>query len=427
MASEQSLYIRGGRRLCGEAEVQGSKNATLPMLAASLLAVEGETVLKRVPPVRDVLVALEVLRKLGARVDYQAADEVAVIDATSVDTVRLPEELTARFRAALLFVGPLLARFRRAWIQEVGGCAIGARPVDYHYRGFARLGARVVGIGGQGVDQGIEVSADDLRGAFMYCDLPSHTGTENLIMAACLAQGESTIENAASDPEIADFVELLTRMGAQIEGAGTRTVRITGVERLRGAEHTVMHDRLDAGLLLMAAGITGGELALRGVHPEHLRIFETKLQQMGLDIDHQDEWTRVTAPAQLSPINVVTTYYPGFPTDLQPSIMALACVAHGDSYVRETVFEDRLGHVKTLRSFGARLSAEKDRLVVIRGPAALQGARVRAQDIRAGGACVLAGLAAQGCTTITNLYQLDRGYAHLETRLRQLGADLERT
>lgn len=422
MASEEVLYIEGGMRLSGEAVVQGSKNATLPMIAASLLAEEGQTVLHRVPPVKDVLVALEVLRKLGARVDYDPAEEVAVIDATGVHSFHLPEDLTGRLRAALLFVGPLLARFRKAWIREVGGCAIGSRPVDYHYRGFARLGARVVGIGGDG----IEVCADQLKGAFMYCDLPSHTGTENLIMAASLAEGESMIENAASDPEIADFAQLLTKMGARVEGAGTRTVRITGVDRLHGAEHTVMHDRLDAGLLMMAAGITGGDVALKGVNWDHLRIFEVKLQQMGIGTRRKGEWTRVRGPERLSPINVVTTYYPGFPTDLQPSIVALSCVAQGDSYIRETVFEDRLGHVKNLRAFGARLSPEKDRLVIVHGPSHLKAARVKALDIRAGGACVLAALRAEGRSSIYNLYQLDRGYAHLEERLRGLGAGLER-
>ncbi len=424
MASEEVLYVEGGRTLSGEAVVQGSKNAALPMLAASLLATEGQTVLHRVPPVKDVLVAMEVLRQLGAKVDYDAAEGVAVIDATSVVEHRLPEELTARFRAAVLFVGPLLSRFRRAWICEVGGCPIGQRPTDYHYRGFARLGANVQpqGIAASGFD----VVAEELKGAFMYCDMPSHTGVENLVMAASMAEGESVIENAASDPEIVDFVELLKKMGAQIEGAGTRTVHIKGVKKLRGAEHEVMYDRLDAGMLMMAGAITGGDIALKGVERDHLRIFEAKLQQMGVDVRQDGEWMRVQGPEVLSPINVATTYYPGFPTDLQPGIMALACVAKGDSYVRETVFEDRLGHVKNLRAFGAKLSPEKDRLVIVHGPARLKGAKVRAIDIRAGAACVLAGLAAEGRTSIHNLYQLDRGHARLEERLRGLGAQLER-
>lgn len=422
MSSEELLYIEGGRRLAGEACVQGSKNAALPMLAASLLATRGHTVLHRVPAVKDVLVALEVLRKLGARVDHDLASQTVVIDTVDVSNYRLPEDLTGRFRAALLFVGPLLARFRKACIFEVGGCAIGSRPVDYHYRGFARLGARVTGTGGGG----IEVCADDLRGAFMYCDLPSHTGTENLIMAASLAAGDSLIENAASDPEIVDFVQLLSKMGARVRGAGTRTVEISGVDELHGAEHTIMHDRLDAGMLMMAAGITGGDVAIQGVQHDHLRVFTAKLHQMGVQWREDGPWTRVQGPEVLSPINVVTTYYPGFPTDLQPSIVALACVANGDSYIRETVFEDRLGHVKTLRAFGARLLPEKDRLVIVHGPARLRAARTGAHDIRAGGACLLAALAAQGRSSISNLYQLDRGYDNLENRLRALGAELER-
>ena len=422
MASEELLYIEGGRPLAGETHVQGAKNAALPMITASLLATSGQTVLHRVPPVKDVLVALEVLRKLGATVDHDVDEGTVVIDATSVNSFHLPEDLPGRFRAALLFVGPLLARFRKARIREVGGCAIGSRPVDYHYRGFARLGARVVGTGGEG----IEVCADELKGSFMYCDLPSHTGTENLVMAASLATGESILENAASDPEIVDFVQLLTKMGARVQGAGSRTVQITGVGELHGAEHTVMHDRLDAGLFMMAAGITRGDVAIHGVEQDHLRIVEAKLQQMGVSIRHDGEWARVRGPERLSPINVVTTYYPGFPTDLQPSIMSLACVADGDSYIRETVFEERLGHVKNLRAFGARLSPEKDRLVIVHGPAQLKAARVKAQDIRAGGTCVLAALAAEGRSSLSNLYQLNRGYADLEERLRALGAQLER-
>ena len=366
--------------------------------------------------------ALEVLRRLGARVDYDATEEVAVLDTRDVKETQLPADLTNRFRASLLFVGPLLARFGRAWIQEVGGCTIGSRPTDYHYRGFARLGAEVQGVNGGGID----VVAKQLSGAFMYCDLPSHTGVENLVMASCLAEGESAIENAASDPEIVDFASLLQKMGAQVEGVGTRQVHIKGVDELVGAEHTIMYDRLDAGLLMMAGAITGGDIALKGVVRDHLYVFEAKLQQMGVEMTEEGAWMRVRGPETLSPINVVTTFYPGFPTDLQPGVTALACMAKGDSYIRETVFEDRLGHVKALRSFGARIAPEKDHLVLVHGPAQLKGAKVKAMDIRAGAACVLAGLAAEGCTEISNLYQLDRGHAHIEHRLRALGADIER-
>ena len=421
MATE-SLYIEGGTPLAGEAVVQGSKNAALPMIAASILAESGQTVLHRVPPVKDVLLAMEILRRLGARVDYDPGEGVAVIDATTLSSTQLPGELSHRLRASLLFVGPLLSRFREVTIEEVGGCSIGARPTDYHYRGFARMGATVSGTGSDGYD----VRAEDLRGAKMYLDLPSHTGVENLVMAASLAKGDSVIVNAASDPDISDFAALLTKMGAKIKGVGTRTVNITGVGKLHGAEHTVMYDRLDAGMLMMAAAITGGDVALRGVVRHHLDIFEAKLVQMGVEVSGKGKLVRVTGPDRLQPINVVSTFYPGFPTDLQPSITALACVADGDSYIRETVFEDRFGHVKNLRAFGASLSPEKDRLVIVHGPAKLQGTRVRAEDIRAGGACLLAGLAAEGRTCITNLYQLDRGHADLAERLRGLGAAIER-
>jgi UDP-N-acetylglucosamine 1-carboxyvinyltransferase len=366
---------------------------------------------------------LEVLRRLGAVVNYDPAEEVAVIDASGDIGTNLPDELTERFRASILFVGPLLGRFHHARIRGVGGCSIGQRPWDYHERGFARLKARVQGVAGGG----LEISAEQrLQGGFTYCDVPSHTGVENLIMAASLARGESVIENAASDPEIVDFVGLLSKMGAKVEGAGTRTVKITGVDNLHGAEHTVMHDRLDAAMLMMASAIVGGDVALKGVNLNHLRVFEAKLHQMGVGTIEDGDWVRVRGPEWLSPINVVTTFYPGFPTDLQPSIMALACVARGDSFIRETVFEDRFGHVKNLRSFGASLSPEKDRLIIVQGPAHLKAAKVKALDIRAGVACVLAGLAAKGRTSVHNLYQLDRGHAHLEERFRGLGAKLER-
>ncbi len=422
MAAEEVLYIEGGTKLTGEGEAQGAKNAALPMIAASVLAEQGQTVLHRVPPVKDVLVALEILRQLGAKVDFDAAAGDLVIDASGIHTTALPADLTGRMRASILFVGPLLSRFRTVSVEEVGGCNIGERATDYHYRGFARMGAKVEGTRAGGY----RVEAEKLIGANMYCDLPSHTGVENLVMAASLAKGESTIVNAASDPEIADFAQLLGKMGAQVEGVGTRTVRIRGTGRLRGAEHTVMYDRLDAAMLMMAGAITGGDIALKGVNRAYLEVFEAKLLQMGVEIDEAGEWVSCRAPESLSPINVVSTYYPGFPTDLQPSITALACIAEGDSYIRETVFEDRFGHVKSLRAFGAQLSTEKDALIIVRGPAKLRATRIKADDIRAGAACVLAGLAASGRTSLTNLYELDRGHHSIEKRLQGLGAKLER-
>jgi len=424
MAAEEVLYIEGGKPLTGDAEVQGSKNAALPMIAASLLAEEGQTILHRVPPVKDVLVALEVLRKLGAKVEYDPAVGTAVIDATTLTSTDMPPDLTTRMRASVLFLGPLLARFRQTTLDEVGGCNIGERATDYHYRGFARMGATVVGT----TAGGYRVQCEQLVGARMYCDVPSHTGTENLIMAASRAEGESTIVNAASDPEICDHVALLTKMGAKVEGVGGREVTITGVDKLHGAEHTVMYDRLDAALLMMAGSITQGDITLKGVNLHHLRVFEAKLLQMGVALDELGDRlrVRVRGPLRMSPINVVTTYYPGFPTDLQPSITALACLAHGDSYIRETVFEDRFGHLKCLRAFGARLSTEKDQLVVVHGPSKLKGTRVRAGDIRASAACVLAGLGADGRTSMSNLYQLSRGHADIDERLRGLGAEMER-
>jgi UDP-N-acetylglucosamine 1-carboxyvinyltransferase len=423
--AEEALYIEGARALTGEVEVQGSKNAALPMIAATILATEGQTILHRVPAVKDVLVAMELLRQLGATVDFEPATGTAVIDTTQMTSTELPPEMASRMRASLLFVGPLLARFGTATLDEVGGCNIGERNTDYHYRGFARMGAIVEGTPTGGYR--LYPRNGGLHAANMYCDLPSHTGTENLIMAASLTPGESVIVNAASDPEIADFVALLRKMGAKVEGVGSRHVVITGVDKLRGAEHTVMYDRLDAGLFMMSGAITGGDVLVRGVIAEDIELFEQKLEQIGVIIEHLgDHVARIQGPEVLSPINVTTNYYPGFSTDLQPGITALATVANGDSYIRETVFEDRLGHVKSLRAFGAKLSPEKDRLVIVHGPARLKGERVKALDIRAGAACVLAGLAAEGRTSITNLYQLDRGHTNLVERFAGLGAEIER-
>jgi len=423
--AEESLYIEGARPLSGDVEVQGSKNAALPMVAAAILASEGQTILHRVPPVKDVLVAMQLLRQLGATVDFDATTGTAVIDATQMTSTELPPEMASRMRASLLFVGPLLARFGTATLDEVGGCNIGERNTDYHYRGFARMGAIVEGTPTGGYR--LYSRNGGMHAANMYCDLPSHTGTENLIMAASLTAGESVIVNAASDPEIADFVVLLKKMGAKVEGVGSRHVVITGVDKLHGAEHTVMYDRLDAGLFMMGAAITQGDVRIQGVIADDLELFEQKLEQMGVDIEHLgDDVARVRGPEILSPINVTTNYYPGFSTDLQPGITALATVANGDSYIRETVFEDRLGHVKSLRAFGAKLSPEKDRLVIVHGPARLKGERVKALDIRAGAACVLAGLAAEGRTSIANLYQLDRGHTRLVERFTGLGAEIER-
>lgn len=423
MPAEEVLYVDGAQPLSGETEIQGSKNAALPMIAASLLASDGQTVLHRVPPVKDVLLALEILRQLGASVDFDTETGTAVIDTTSVNSTEIPPEMAGRMRASLLFVGPLISRFGSATIDEVGGCTIGERATDYHYRGFARMGATVTGT----PSGGYVVDASNLAGASVYCDLPSHTGTENLIMAASLAQGETVIVNASSEPEILDFVELLTKMGAQVEGVGSRTVVIRGVDKLHGAEHTVMYDRLDAGLFILATAITRGEATIRGVQREHIEIFDAKLAQMGVDIVSRDDVTvTVSVKGELSPINIVTSAYPGFPTDLQPSMTALACLAQGDSFIREMIFEDRLGHVKALRQFGATLSPEKDRLVIVHGPAKLKATRVKASDIRAGACCVLAALAAEGRSSISNLYQLDRGHTRLEERLTDLGARLER-
>ena len=416
-----TLDIEGGRKLNGVHFVQGSKNAILPMIAASLIPTEGQTVIRNVPPINDVKVALEIVKSLGCKVQYFPGEQTVAIDASSLSSHELPADLTTLVRGSVLFMAPLLVRAGKVRLQGVGGCAIGTRALDFHHRGFARLGAKV------NDEDGLTIEANGLRGGFLYLDMPSHTGTENLMVAACLAKGETLIENASSDPEIVDFANFLTRMGAKIDGVGSRTIRIEGVKALRPVDYTAMSERLDAGLFMMAAGITGGEITLIGAKLEHLRLVVAKLTQMGLRITQDGSLIHVKGPRRLLPINVVTHPYPGFPTDLQAVVMALSSVADGDSYIRETVFDGRFMHADELVRMGAKIEVgENNRLALVHGQDRLSGARVVAKDLRGGTALVLAGLAAEGNTTIENAYQIDRGHHDIEGSLSQLGAKVKR-
>jgi len=421
MSGEDRIEIIGGKPLSGSVCVQGSKNAILPMLAASLLSDKGCSVLKNVPPLNDILVAFRIMRHIGAKVDYFPDEKVVTVDASHLVSSCLPEDLTCRLRASVLFIPPLLKRMGSVQLPSVGGCPLGSRNLNYHYRGFARLGADVVG------KDGFEIKADRFKGTHLYLDFPSHTGTENLLMAACFSEGRSVIENAASDPEITDFANFLIKMGAEISGLGTRTLTIEGIESFHPIEYYPMNDRLDAGFFMMAAGIAGGEISLIGVEPDHIRLLIEKLVQMGVEVEPCGHVLSVKSSGEnLKPVNVLTCPYPGFATDFQPGIMALACKANGESYIRERIFDKRFSQVDELRKLGCVIELRDDALAIIKGPTVFKGADTAPDNIRASSSVFLAGLACPEKTTIRNLYQIDRGHHDIENRLRQLGAHVTR-
>ncbi|MFI6515215.1 UDP-N-acetylglucosamine 1-carboxyvinyltransferase [Spirillospora sp. NPDC050679] len=425
VGQEVRYRVRGGHRLHGTVFVQGAKNAVLPMIGASLMASKGRTVLRNVPIIEDVKRAVELAQAIGAKAELHEAERTLVIDASSLSSPVLPADIAARFRGSFLFVPALLHRLGEAIIEGVGGCNLGSRNLDFHYNGFKRMGATVteqVADNGEGV---IHIKAGDLRGGTLYCDTPSHTGTENLIMAAALAQGTTLIKNAALEPEVLDNIKILQAMGARITGGGTGFITVEGVDELTAVEHTVMPDRIDAGVFVMAAAITGGDLNLVGASLEHLGVAADKLEQMGVEFRQQGAVLQVRRERPLRPINVITDEYPGFATDLQSPIMALSCLADGPSYIYERIFDGRFKLAGELAKMGADIEVDGNRAKV-NGPNALRGAEVEAHDLRCGSALVLAGLAAAGETTITSAYYLDRGHAHTAERLSQLGADIER-
>src|SRR5438067_6544683 len=412
---ETCYRVRGGVPLHGTVFVQGAKNAALKMLAASLLAARGRTVLRNVPVIEDVRRAVELAQAIGALVEFHEAERTLVVDASQLASPVLPAEIARRFRGSVLFVPALLHRLGEAVIEGVGGCNLGSRSLDFHYRGFARLGATVDGTGDK-----IYIKAGRMKGAHLYLDTPSHTGTENLIMAASLSPGKTVIDNTALEPEVLDVIAFLTKMGAQISGGGTGFVTVEGVDELTAVEHTVMADRIDAGVFAMAAAITGGEINLVGASLDHFGVFRWKLEQMGVKFGTNGAVVSVRMDGPVRPINVITSPYPGFATDLQSPIMALACLAEGTSYIRETIFDGRYTLVGELVKMGA--SVELDRgAVVVHGPSAFTGAEVVAHDLRTGIALVLAGLAAEGETRVTPCCPIDRGQADLAQRLNELG------
>ncbi|MEV0582802.1 UDP-N-acetylglucosamine 1-carboxyvinyltransferase [Nonomuraea sp. NPDC050310] len=411
--------VRGGNALRGTAFIQGAKNAVLPMIGAALLAPKGRTVLRNVPIIEDVRRAVELAETIGAQVELHEAERTLVIDASRLTSAVLPAEIARRFRGSVLFTPALMHRLGEAIVEGVGGCNLGSRNLDFHYLGYKRLGAIV--------DEGetvIHVKASGLTGATLYLDTPSHTGTENLIMAAALAKGVTVIENAAQEPEVLDVIDMLTKMGARISGGGTGFITVEGVEELHAVEHTVMPDRLDAGVFAMAAALTRGEVSLVGTGLD-LGVVRYKLEQMGVEFTRQGAVQHVTCTGALRPINIITAPYPGFATDLQSPMMTVATQAAGDSYIHERIFDGRFELAKELREMGAQIEVDGGRAIV-HGATPLTGARVTAHDLRSGIALVLAGLAADGETVIEQGYLIDRGHAQLAERMRALGADITR-
>ncbi len=415
---ETRYRVRGGNPLQGTVFVQGAKNAALKMIAASLLAEKGRTVLRNVPVIEDVRRAVELAQSVGAVCKFHEAERTLVIDASDLTSSVLPADIAGRFRASVLFVPALLHRLGEATVEGIGGCNLGSRLLDFHYRGFARLGAIV-----DEQETKIHIKAGRLRGAHLYLDTPSHTGTENLIMAASLAPGTTVIDNCALEPEVLDVIAFLTKMGARISGGGTGFVTVQGVGELTAVEHTVMPDRIDAAVFAMAAAVTGGEITLVGASLEHFGVVRWKLEQMGVEFATHGAILQVRRDKQLRPINVITAPFPGFATDLQSPIMALSCLADGTSYIRETIFDGRYMLVGELNKMGAKVEVAGN-AVLVHGPSVLHGTEVIAHELRTGIALVLAGLAAEGETTISPGYLIDRGHASIASRLASLGADI---
>lgn len=413
------IVISGGIPLHGEVEVSGAKNSALPILASTILG-GGQCVIRNVPRVVDVVTMGKLLGILGADVHHEG--NRAVINADVIRSTQAPYELVKTMRASVLALGPLVARWGEAVVSLPGGCAIGSRPVNLHLAGLAKLGAEV------SIEHGyIRAKAKRLKGAPIYCDVPTVTGTENLMMAASLAQGTTVIENAAKEPEISDLADFLNKRGARIAGAGTDVITIEGVRELRGGDHEVIPDRIEAGTYVVAAAITKGAVSVARCRPDHLEPLVNKLREAGATITVEKERILIDASkrGRLKGVDVRTLPFPGFPTDMQAQMVALMSVAEGTSIITETVFESRFMHVEELRRMGADIRVEGNR-VVVTGRDRLAGAPVMASDLRASAGLILAGLAAEGTTEVLRVYHLDRGYERLEEKLRGLGAAVER-
>ncbi|MFD2368420.1 UDP-N-acetylglucosamine 1-carboxyvinyltransferase [Brevibacillus sp. GCM10020057] len=413
------IIVRGGKALSGTVKVSGAKNAVLPIIAASILAEEGTCVITDVPALDDVRTICDLLKSMGISLTYD--HEVLTVRAAQLTSVEASYELVRKMRASFLVMGPLLARQGHARVALPGGCAIGTRPIDQHLKGFEAMGAKIE------IGQGfIDAKVDGrLKGAKIYLDIASVGATENIMMAAALAEGTTVIENAAEEPEIVDLANFLNRMGAKIRGAGTGSIRIEGVDKLKGCTHCVIPDRIEAGTFMVAAAITGGDVFVEGAICDHLKSVTAKLREMGADVDEQENGIRVRRTGSLKAVDLKTLPYPGFPTDMQAQMMALLLVSEGTSIVTETVFENRFMHVEEFRRMNANIKIE-GRSAIVEGGSKLTGSKVAATDLRAGAALVLAGLVSEGETEVTALHHIDRGYVNFTEKLLALGADVER-
>ncbi|HZD33365.1 MAG TPA: UDP-N-acetylglucosamine 1-carboxyvinyltransferase [Candidatus Angelobacter sp.] len=415
------LVIRGGNPLEGTIRVSGAKNAALPAMAAALLTDE-PVILENIPQVRDIITERNLLASMGAEVElgYGRAQHRTTISCRKLSNEEASYDLVKTMRASTLVLGPLLARTGHARVSLPGGCAIGARPIDLHLKGLEKLGASIKQEHGY-----IEARADRLKGGSIVFEKITVTGTEDLLMAATLADGETVLENCACEPEVVDLAGLLTMMGARIEGAGTRTIRIHGVEKLGGARHRIIPDRIEAGTFIIAAALTGGDLTIANCEPQHLAALLSKLDQCGVHVASTADSVRVVTGGPLKSADIVTEEYPGFPTDMQAQYMALATQAEGDSLIAENIFENRYMHAQELVRMGANIKIE-GRRAVVRGRAPLSGAAVLASDLRASASLVLAALVAEGETIIDRVYHIDRGYERIEEKLRSVGAQIRR-
>ena len=415
----EKLIIHGGHELHGRVKISGAKNAVLPIIAATLLAQDKPCVLDEVPYLNDVCTIAEVLRQLGAKVDFNRQQHTLFVDSTVLKTVDAPYDLVRKMRASFVIMGPLLARYGKAKISMPGGCAIGTRPIDLHLKGFEALGAEIeIGHGF------ISATAPNgLKGTSIYLDFPSVGATENIIMAACMAEGQTILENAAQEPEIIDLANFLNIMGAKIRGAGTNVIKITGVPKLIGHNYTIIPDRIEAGTYMVAVAMTGGDIYIENAISEHLKPVIAKLNEAGVKIEEDIDGIRVSCNKRPKAIDIKTLPYPGFPTDMQAQFMAMLTIADGTGLVTETVFENRFMHVDELKRMGACIKVD-GRTSIVEGAPSLNGCQVKATDLRAGAAMVLAGLVANGETEVSYIHHIDRGYDNLVEKLCGLGADI---
>jgi UDP-N-acetylglucosamine 1-carboxyvinyltransferase len=414
------IVIQGGRRLKGDVRISGAKNAALPILASAILA-RGTSVFRNVPQLNDIRTMSKLLTLLGASIE--PADKSGYALKVSTDGIRsfdAPYELVKTMRASVLVLGPLVARHGHAVVSLPGGCAIGARPIDQHLKGLEAMGAKITLAHGN-----VTARAKRLQGAAIVCDLPTVTGTENLMMAAALAKGRTTIENAAREPEVEELGRVLNKMGARVQGAGTSFITVEGVDELQPIEHAIVADRIEAGTFMVAAALTRGDVLLRDCVPEHLDAVVAKLRAAGAEVSAEAGGLRVRGRAEIASFDITTQPYPGFPTDMQAQFMVLASRARGQSVITETIFENRYMHVQELARMGADIHVD-GRTSIIRGVKKLTGAKVMASDLRASAALILAGLVADGQTDVLRVYHLDRGYERIEKKLQKLGAEIKR-